>query len=332
MSGYRGSAAFAPASWVYGAVVSARNKRFDRGVGVTQLPVPVVSVGNITLGGTGKSPTVRWIAQLLQREGVKPVIAMRGYKAQPGTKGDEQLEHEDLLPGVDVLANPDRLSVVQPYLAQHDDVGCVILDDGFQHRKIARDLDIVLIDAQQPCLEARVFPAGPLREPIGNLERADAVIVTRAERVDSDLVKRIEQHHGKPPMAWLNHAWTQLRVFDSAHRDGETKRVDWLRGREVAIAAGIGNPEAFVKQVESAGATVGKLLPCQDHQAYPAAMFNGVRTNFGALVTTHKDWVKIRRVIDLSDWQMPIVVPELAIQCIDGEAALLDALRKAVKN
>lgn len=327
--------AFAPIAWVYGRVIAARNQRFDRGVGVTRLPVPVVSVGNITVGGTGKSPTVRWIAQLLGRDGVQPVIAMRGYKAKAGEKSDEQLEHEELLVDacVDVLAQPDRVAALQPYLKAHPEVGCVILDDGFQHRKIARDFDIVLIDAKRPALEGWLLPAGPLREPIANLKRADAVIVTHAERVDNDLSRRIELHHGKPPVAWLNHVWTRLRVYSAAHQDGLIQPIDWLRGKRVVIAAGIGNPEAFIKQVESTGAVMELRLPCKDHQAYPANMLNRLRGNFQAIVTTHKDWVKIRRVIDLSTWQTPIVVPELAMECVEGEAALLQLLRrKVMKN
>lgn len=318
-----------PASWIYGAAVAARNRRFDRGVGVVRLDVPVISVGNITVGGTGKSPVVRWIAQLLQAEGVMPVIAMRGYGAKAGEKSDEQLEHEELLPGVDVLAQPDRVAALRPYLAQHPQVGCVILDDGFQHRRIARDLDIVLIDAMQPRLEDWLLPAGRLREPIENLRRADAVIVTRAKCADDELARRIEQLHGKPPVAWLRHTWKRFRSFSATTQDCAFESIHWLRGKEVIVAAGIANPYAFVDQLAAAGAKVELLIPSKDHQKYTARSVRSMRGDppFDAVVTTLKDWVKIRQVIDLSDWATPIVVPELAIEVIAGESAIVELVR-----
>jgi len=319
---------------MYGVAIAARNRKYDRGIGVVRLRTPVVSVGNVSVGGTGKSPTVRWIAELLQRENVKPVIAMRGYKAKSGEKSDEQLEHEELLAGVDVLAQPNRVAALQPYLKSHADIGCVILDDGFQHRKIARDLDIVLVDAQQPMLDARVLPVGRLREPMQNLRRADAVFVTRAEQIDAALARRIESLHGKPPTAWLNHSWKRFRVYSKSSNGSSFEAMSWLRGKRVVTLAGIANPDAFVKQVESSGATVAARFPARDHQHYTApgvARLASEAAQADALVTTFKDWVKIRRVIDLSQWTTPIVVPEVAIVAVEGEDRVIEMLRRIIQ-
>ena len=329
------TALLTPVSWVYGAVVAARNRKFDRGEGVVRLGVPVVSVGNMTVGGTGKSPVVRWIAQLLLREGVRPVIAMRGYGARKGDKSDETLEHEELLRDVrvDVLAQPDRVAALQPYLAQNHDVGCVILDDGFQHRRIARDLDIVLIDAQRPGLDDELLPAGRLREPAVNLRRAHAVIVTHAQTVDDPLSRRIAALCGKPPTAWVNHAWSGMRVFSAGAGASTLESVRWLRGKRAAVMAGLGNPSAFAQQVETAGAMVIRRIPVRDHQEYTAAMLSHLANELSeldALVTTMKDWVKVREVIDLGEWTVPIVVPELAIEAVHGEATVIELLRGTI--
>jgi tetraacyldisaccharide 4'-kinase len=326
--------ALAPASWAYGAAVALRNRKFDRGLGVVRLSVPVISVGNISVGGTGKSPVVRWIASLLLAEGVKPLISMRGYGAKPGEKSDEAIEHEELLPGMDVLAQPDRVAALQPFLVQHPEVGCVILDDGFQHRRIARDLDIVLIDAQRPGLDGWLLPAGRLREPAANLRRADAVIVTRADRIDEALSRQIELLSGKPPVAWLRHAWTRFRVFSRTSNESSFEAMSWLRGKKVIVAAGIGNQNAFVRQIISASAKVESLLTVKDHQNYTKRMVAKLAGDmqFDALVTTLKDWVKIRRVIDLSQWRAPIVVPELAIEAIEGETRVVELLRGVISR
>lgn len=327
--------ALRPAAWMYGVAVAARNRKFDRGAGVVKLRVPVVSVGNITVGGTGKSPVVRWIASLLQREGVKPVIAMRGYGATRGEKSDEQLEHEELLPGVDVLAQPDRVAAITPYLAQHADAGCVILDDGFQHRRIARDLDIVLIDARQPGLDDALLPAGRLREPVRSLRRASAVFVTRAERMDDRLAARITALHGKPPAAWLRHVWSRMRIYSAGSGASTLESLGWLRGKRVAVMAGVGLPASFAEQVQAAGAAVQRHVPVRDHQRYSASMLAGLAnemSEFEALVTTLKDWVKMRGVIDLQRWTVPIVVPELAIEAMQGEDAVIAMLEAVTRR
>src|SRR5262245_29106801 len=141
----------AMAAWVYGLAVAARNARYDRG-GSARLGVPVISVGNLSVGGSGKSPMVRWVARRVAALGVAPVVALRGYRARPGESSDEEAEHRAELPGVAVVANPKRAAALRAFLAEHPEVGCAVLDDGFQHRQLRRDLDLVLIDASADTL------------------------------------------------------------------------------------------------------------------------------------------------------------------------------------
>jgi tetraacyldisaccharide 4'-kinase len=210
-----------PASRIYGMIVAARNRRFDRGQGVQRIDRPVISIGNLTTGGTGKTPIVTWFAREMLAAGHHPAIAMRGYNARPGQLSDEQAEYGELLPDVPVVANPDRVTALREFLPQHPEVDCVLLDDGFQHRQLHRDLDLVLIDAEAGTLRDELLPAGNLREEVGELRRADGVIVTHAKEVDAELAREIERWHGRPPIAWAKHRWKGLHSpLPSGERPG----------------------------------------------------------------------------------------------------------------
>ena len=315
-----------PASWLYGIAIAARNRRYDRGAGVQRVGVPVISVGNIVAGGAGKSPFVRWLGRLLMDHGHRPVIAMRGYRTPRDGVSDEQSEHEQLLPQIDVLAQPDRLAALRRYLPQHPDVDCVLLDDGFQHRRLHRDLDLVLIDSQGAGPAARLLPAGYLREPASSLRRADAVIITRAASVDPMLAERIASRHGRPPLAWTRHIWKGLTLYEQKTPE-RTVSVDWLAGKRVLAMLGVARPEAILGQLADAGATVAVNVPVGDHEQYTAAALERVRRRadgLDAVVLTGKDWVKVRRLIDLDAWPAPLLVPDLTIEVFDGAAALED--------
>lgn len=325
-----------PGSWLYGAAITWRNRRFDLGRNVERIDRPVISVGNITTGGTGKTPVVRHIAELLRAGGHHPVIAMRGYGAVGDQPADEQLEYEHELPAVPVLAQPDRAAALRAYLPDHPHIDCVLLDDGFQHRRLHRDLDIVLIDATRRTFNDRLLPAGHLREPPANLARADAVIITRASSLDAELIERVQHYHGKPPLAWSRHVWTGLRLYHPHGRWGaddtvgsedacETVDLDWLAGRRLLAMIGTGNPSTVVEQLEAAGAAVAATIPARDHDPFdrPTRLLaRSMMDHIDAVAVTMKDWVKLRRCDDVRDWPAPIVVPHLAIECFDGGEAL----------
>jgi tetraacyldisaccharide 4'-kinase len=322
----------APASWLYGLAVAARNRRFDRGRGVESVGVPVISVGNLTVGGSGKTPTVSWMAEWLQAAGHRPAIAMRGYGARPGEASDEQLEHAARLPEVPVVANPDRVGALRRFLPEHPEVQCVILDDGFQHRRLHRELDLVLIDATRDTLRDRLLPWGFLREPVESLRRADAVVVTRATSVDADLAARLEHLHGRPPVAWARHAWASLRLAGPDVPDAY-EEVDWLRGKRVVTMLGVANPAPILEQVERAGAVIACTIPARDHEQYERqklVVARGLCDGADALLMTGKDWVKARHLIDLAEWPVPIVVPWLEIDVFEGADALKDRILGAL--
>jgi tetraacyldisaccharide 4'-kinase len=315
-----------PASWLYGLVIRARNARFDRGRGVESIGVPVISVGNLSTGGVGKTPMVTWVARQLADRGRRPAIAMRGYAARPPAASDEQAEYAERLPQVPVVANPDRLAALRAFLSQDRAVDCVLLDDGFQHRRIDRDLDLVLIDASRDTLHDRLLPAGHLRESPASLERADAVVVTRADAVDSALADMIKRHHGRPPLAWCRHAWTSLAVHEPGRR---CEPVQWLRGKRVLTLLGVGHPSSIIEQLEQAGATVAANVPARDHEQYERpklALAASLCEGVDAMVMTGKDWTKARALIDWSTWPVPVVVPALAIDVFEGA----DLLRQLV--
>ncbi len=322
-----------PASFVYSRFVAARNRRFDRGRGVRSVGLPVISVGNLTLGGTGKTPMVIWLAKRLAAAGRRPVIAMRGYGAPAGLAGssDEGAVYAQRLPDVPVLADPDRLGALRDFLRRAKGIDCVLLDDGFQHRRVRRDLDLVLIDASRGTLRDRLFPAGFLREPPASLQRADAVIVTHARDVDNSFAVEIAGHHTKPPIAWSRHAWSAIGVYAGGGPPAR-EEVGWLRGKRVLTLLGLGNPGPVFEQLEAAGATVAANIPARDHEPYDRARMAVARTlseGVDAFVMTAKDWVKARHLIDLPTWPVPVVVPRLEIEVFCGAEELEDLLGRA---
>ncbi len=315
----------APAAWLYGLGVRRRNARYDTGRGVRTIDRPVISVGNITTGGVGKSPMVRWICRHLQTQERTPCIAMRGYAG--GEQSDEVLEYRATLPDTPLVVDPDRAGALDAFLPDHPEIDCVVLDDGFQHRALARDLDLVLIDATRDTMRDRLLPAGHLREPIENLRRADAVIITRAEGPDDTLSAAVERAHGAPPLAWCRHRWTGVDWH--AHGTCETRTVDTLRDRRVATMTGVGNPAAIVRQLEACGAAVVVQQPARDHERYTGADVRAAliaASAADALVVTMKDWVKLARHQALLDAGPPVAVLRVDIEFTAGESALVDRL------
>jgi tetraacyldisaccharide 4'-kinase len=317
----------------YGVVVAARNAAYDAGLlGVARADVPVISIGNLTLGGTGKTPLVAWTAALLARLARRPAIASRGYGARPGETSDEAAELAILLPGVPHCADRDRRRAAARAVAAGADV--VVLDDGFQHRRLARDLDVVAIDATDPFGCGHLFPRGLLREPLAGLARADAVVLTRSAAVDPPRRAAIRAAlaaacGGRLPPVWAeaDHRPVGLRTAS-----GGTRSLDELRGRRVFAFAGIGNPAAFRATLVAHGAEVAAFRPLPDHHAYAAADLESLAREAAAAraelaVTTLKDLVKIRRAtLD----GLPLAALEIALAVPGGGEALEGVILQAV--
>lgn len=323
-----------PIAVVYASVVARRNRAFDAGRGVVEIDRPVVSVGNLTLGGTGKTPLVKKIVRELTDAGRSPAIAMRGYAARAGVS-DEASEYAAALAGVPVVAQANRLEGLLDLFATPEGlaVDSVVLDDGFQHRRIARQLDIVLIDASREPLRDRLFPAGTLREPLESLTRADWLVITHAERVGATeldaLVRQLAVIGGGLPIAIARHGWSSLRVIDRGSERAE--RVAWLHGKRCVAACGIGNPSAFVAAVRGATACNVDEFVRPDHDPFSNATIAELlrlvqRSAAAAIVVTEKDWAKLRRVKPEA-WPCPVVIPELDLDFDRGWKELREAIR-----
>ncbi len=290
--------------------------------------VPVVSVGNLSLGGTGKTPCVEWVSRFYRERDVRVAILSRGYGSEVG-RNDEAMVLEENLPDVPHLQDQDRVAAAERAVEELESE-LLVLDDGFQHRRLHRDLDIVLIDATHPPSRDRLFPRGTLREPLSGLRRAGAIVLTRCDQVAGTEVEAIR--------ARLAARWPQTPVATSEHRPlellggtDERAAVTELAGRPVGAFCGIGNPAAFRNTLTGLGATVADFRPFPDHHGYTredvadltrwaAALPTGA-----VIATTQKDWVKLR-MPDLAGRRLWAVRIGLVFR--EGEAALAAALER----
>jgi tetraacyldisaccharide 4'-kinase len=272
----------------------------------------IISVGNITVGGTGKTPAVMNIATILMNAGKRPAVVSRGYGrldesslvivsdgsrvlADSRTGGDEPVLIGSAVPGLPVVVGRDRFKAA---CLAHERFGndVVILDDGFQHVRLQRDLDIVLIDAGDPFGKGALFPAGILREPVSALNRAGAVLITGADRAANleSLRKTVRQRTGAPIFS------SRLVPKDLVEvMTGEVKQLVSLQDATVIALSGIARPASFVSLLGSLGAVVKEKLIFPDHHAYSQAdlaqLFQrAADCNAGMIVTTEKDAVRLR--------------------------------------
>lgn len=308
----------------YRAAIAARNAMFNAGLRKpARLPRPVVSVGNITTGGTGKTPMVCELARRIPGA----AVLLRGYRAAEGHSGDEAtMLQRELGEAVPVEANPDRVAGAAAVLGRRPDVQTFILDDGFQHRQVHRDVDMVLIDALNPFGFGRLLPRGLLREPPEALRRADAVIVTRADQVEAgalrELDRKIESLSGRPPVAHAAHQWACLR-----DHLGNEAALAAITGRRVAAITGLGNPAGFEHSLQSHCASVAMTTRFDDHHAYTAdevqhLLQSAQHAGCEAVVTTEKDFTKWPAI----DPPLPVYRAVVRMVFLDGEAELAKLL------
>ena len=317
------------AETVYAAAVHWRNRRYDRGAAaVHRVTVPVVSVGNLTLGGTGKTPMVEWLVRWFAARNVRAAVISRGYGAAGGSRNDEALELEQRLPGVIHLQNPDRVAAAQEAIAKFHP-GVIVLDDGFQHRRIARDLDIVLLDALEPFGFGHVFPRGTLREPLASLQRANAVVLTRADLLDTERRREIWKIVGRnAPQAVCAEAAHAPRGLIAA--DGRQESLASIRGAAVAAFCGLGNPAGFRHTLDVCGCRLVAFREFPDHHSYTQADIESLAAwvhpwDVSAVVCTQKDLVKLP-VNELAG--QPLWAVGVAIEFLSGQDSLEDRLQR----
>ncbi len=313
----------------YSLAVRWRNRRYDRGtLPVAQVSVPVVSVGNLTVGGTGKTPMVEWLARWFLARGVRVTLISRGYGAQRGALNDEARELEERLPNVPHLQNPDRVEAAQTAVAELD-CQVILLDDGFQHRRIGRDLDVVLLDALEPFGFSHVLPRGTLREPPCGLARADVVALSRSDVVPADRREAIHRQVRKyaPDAVWLELAHRPKSLLASGSKEAS---IDSLRGKKVAAFCGIGNPQGFRHTLAECGLHVVAMREFPDHHVFDRKDIDSLcrwaenQTGIEAVVCTHKDLVKIEaeRLGGRPLWALVI-----GVEVLRGENALTSRLQ-----
>lgn len=290
------------ASVVYGTVTSIRNLLYDYQIlSIRRCTAPVISVGNLTVGGTGKTPVVAYLAEQLRRRGIRVTIVSRGYGAVAGAVNDEALELERMLPDVPHVQNPDRHTAAQMAV---DELAAqvILLDDAFQHRRLHRDFEVVLLDATNPFGFGYLLPRGLLRESIRGLRRADLIVLTRADLVSRDELGKIRSRAEKiaGTCSWIE---TTHRPKGLLHWPDRLDPIEKLQGRKVLIFSGIGNPKAFLQTVKNLGADVVEELVFEDHCSYQREdverlqrWVEGVLSIHAIdfLVCTTKDLVKLR--------------------------------------
>lgn len=286
-----------PFAMLYRAVMSTRAGAYRRGwLRQRPLPLPAVAVGNLAVGGAGKTPLAAWIAAYFARRGVKPGILLRGYR------GDEQAVHHRLVPDAIVVPNPDRLAGAETARAQGARV--LVLDDAYQRLDVGRDVNVAVVSTESapPRHVAWPLPAGPWREDWSALDRADVIVVTRRRAAVADahrLVSRIAQRWPAAAVASVHLALDGLSGLTSGRR----MELGALARKRVLVAAGIADPASFAAQVRASGGAGGRggptvqLLAFQDHHAYPpgdVARLAQAAKDADYVVVTEKDAVKLR--------------------------------------
>jgi tetraacyldisaccharide 4'-kinase len=287
--------------------VAQRNRSYDARGGERIEGVRVVSLGNLTVGGTGKTPLSAWVARLVASKGARAALVTRGYGR------DELLLHRRWNPGVPVVADPDRIAAARR--ARDAGADTLVLDDGFQHRRLGRDVDLVLLAAEDP-LDGRLLPRGPFREPASALSRAHGVIITRRTASPGQAKRLAAEVRTRQPeatvgiVALLPGGWTTLAGAPAEAPDGA-----------VLAVTGVARPEAFVSQVESATGTPTELLAFPDHHAFTENEARGFRAKAHGrtLVVTEKDAVKL---VDFESLLGPARVMVQDIRWEEGEDAL----------
>jgi tetraacyldisaccharide 4'-kinase len=346
----------APLSALYGAAIRARRALYKTGaLRVHKIGAPVISVGNITTGGTGKTPLVDWVARAVAKEGRRVCILTRGYGRADESKrvlvsdgehifadsregGDEpRLLAENLRGVAAVLSDADRAAAAH-WAIENLESEVFILDDGFQHLRIARNLDLVVVDATNPWGGGKLLPRGCLREPLRELARADCIILTRCEQahdVDS-LREQAERLSGGRPVLVSRTRTRMLHPLDATMTESGLADLSinpsCLIPHPFVAFCAIGNPDSFFEHLRKDGYTLKLTRAFADHHVYTqrdidVLISEAQREGAQGLLTTAKDAVKLRSL----RFDLPCYVLEIELE-FDGEEKLVSMIREAISN
>lgn len=318
-----------PFSLLYGAAVRVRVWMYQKGwLKQKRLKGTVISVGNLTVGGTGKTPMVIWLAEKFLAEGKRVAILSRGYRGSSGTGDEVELMKFRLQDRAAFGVGKERFAEGQRLESQqHIDI--FLLDDGFQHLQLARDLDLLLVDSSRPLRSQSLLPAGRLREPVSAIHRADIVVFTRVN--DQLSLKRAIQEFPQFP---IFPASTQLIGYRRMTLDQQSIEPNVeLPPQPVFVFCGIGNPEAFFADVNRWGNGIVGRAAYRDHHCYSAVDIRRLEDAAKAagarsFLTTEKD---VQNLGDLRFSTLPIYCCEIEMKIADT-SAFYAALERAIKD
>jgi tetraacyldisaccharide 4'-kinase len=317
-------------SQFYKIIVHLRNFLYSGSrLKIRRAEAAVVSVGNITTGGTGKTPLVIWMCKFLQQQQIPFAILTRGYKTQTQTAADEPAMLVESCPQAKVIVNPNRVEAANEAVVKFG-AKALILDDGFQHRRLHRDIDIVTIDATCPFGYGKLLPAGLLREPVSSLNRADAVVLTRCNQISETELSRIEQVllSIKPDMIIAKSIHKPVNVKSPADKEIS---LEQLKGKKIFAFCGIGNPDAFISTIKNTRANLVGSKIYDDHYRYCIRDINDIynqakRLKADLILSTQKDYTHYA-TLD-KHYEIPFAYLAVEIEFTAGE----DKLKQLIKD
>lgn len=337
---------------LYELAVRARILAYDQGLLKThRLNAPVISVGNLTVGGTGKTPCVAFIAKTLRDAGHQVTILSRGYKRQtsgrvevsdgkqilcsPAESGDEPFLLAQTCSGVRVVVDQDRFAAGRWLEENRAPVSAFILDDAYQHLRLARDLNLLLIDATEPLPQAAMIPFGRLREPLAELRRAHAVIVTRSDQNfdRAELIETIKKYAAPHiPVFFAHHEMTRFRQLGS----NSAKSLSEFAGKNIAAVSGIAKPDRFNEDLQNAGLKIVYRRDFPDHHRYSSAEFAEVISaaqakNAVAIIVTEKDAVNLPQE-PLHQSSLPVFAAQIEFRCSEASKFIEMILAATAQN
>ncbi len=321
ISGSVARAVLLPGEWLFRAALRVRALRYRAGTAsVARASIPVISVGNLSVGGTGKTPVASWVIRVLRDRGARPALVARGYGE------DELLLHGRWTPGIPVVADPDRAAGVEQ--AAGNGASVAVLDDGFQHRRLAREVDLVLVAAEEG-VPGRLLPRGPFREPLEALGRAHGVLVTRKSaslEAAREVAGRIRAHVPGAVVGVAHLRPAGLRPLGVVRDPGESELIEG----PVVVATGVARPESVAAGVRALGLEVAALKAFPDHHDFREAEVTSVVQEAAGrpVVVTEKDAVKWELLEATRGAPVQVLYQELTWE--EGEAAMEELLMGAL--